>query len=68
MIVVGVGVIVQESDYFTAAGEFRVDRGGSKVLQNCLMYKMCYYRFGEVHTEQGIAINTRHPDPLRSAP
>ena len=22
-----------------------------KVLLNCLMYKMCYYRFGQVYTE-----------------
>lgn len=39
---------IRESDYFTEAGEFRVDAGGSKTLLNCLMYKMSYYRFGEV--------------------
>jgi hypothetical protein len=32
-----------------------VDREGSPILLNCLMYKMCYYRFGQVYTEQGIA-------------
>lgn len=31
-----------------------MDRAGSKVLHNSLMYKMCYYRFGEVYTDQGI--------------
>ncbi len=41
-------VRVQETDYFTESGEFRVDSGGSKTLLNCLMYKMSYYRFGEV--------------------
>jgi len=44
---------VQEKDYFTKAGEFRVDAEGSPVLLNCLMYKMCYYRFGQVYTDQG---------------
>ena len=46
---------IKESDYFTPQGEFRVDREGSPVLLNCLMYKMCYYRFGQVYTEQGKA-------------
>jgi len=42
---------IKESDYFTAQGEFRVDRGGSPVLLNCLMYKLCYYRFGEMQLD-----------------
>ena len=45
---------IKEADYFTPQGEFRVDREGSPVLLNCLMYKLCYYRFGQVYTEQGI--------------
>lgn len=47
------GEHIKESDYYTPTGEFRVDREGAPVLLNCLMYKMCYYRFGEVYTEQG---------------
>lgn len=47
------GKHIKEADYFTPQGEFRVDREGSPILLNCLMYKMCYYRFGEVYTEQG---------------
>ena len=39
---------VQESNYFTPQGEFRVDAGGSQTLLNCLMYKLAYFRFGEV--------------------
>lgn len=39
---------IRESDYFTPQGEFRVDKGGSPVLLNCLMYKLCYYRFGDL--------------------
>ena len=47
------GAHIHESDYFTPQGEFRVDREGSSTLLNCLMYKMSYYRFGEVYTERG---------------
>jgi dolichyl-diphosphooligosaccharide---protein glycosyltransferase len=39
---------IRESDYFTEQGEFRVDAGGSKTLLNCLMYKLSYFRFGEI--------------------
>ena len=42
-------LIFQESNYFTPQGEFRVDAGGSPTLLNCLMYKLAYHRFGEVH-------------------
>ena len=45
--------ISQEFDYYTPSGEFRVDAEGSKTLLNCMMYKMCYYRFGQVYTEGG---------------
>lgn len=47
------GQHIKEHDYYTTTGEFRIDKGGSQVLLNCLMYKMCYYRFGSVYTEQG---------------
>uniref|UniRef100_UPI00358EE261 dolichyl-diphosphooligosaccharide--protein glycosyltransferase subunit STT3A isoform X1 n=1 Tax=Myxine glutinosa TaxID=7769 RepID=UPI00358EE261 len=45
------GSHIREHDYYTPTGEFRVDRDGSPTLLNCLMYKMCYYRFGQVYTE-----------------
>lgn len=47
------GKHIKESDYYTPQGEFRVDKEGSPTLLNCLMYKMCYYRFGSVYTEAG---------------
>lgn len=47
------GAHIKEMDYYTPTGEFRVDREGSPTLLNCLMYKLCYYRFGQVYTEQG---------------
>ena len=46
---------LQESNYFTPQGEFRVDSGGSSTLLNCLMYKLAYFRFGEVQV-----INIKH--------
>jgi len=39
---------IRESDYFTDRGEFRVDAEGSPILLNCLMYKLSYYRFGDL--------------------
>ena len=47
------GKTIKESDYYTSSGEFRVDKEGSPILKNCLMYKMCYHRFGSVYTENG---------------
>jgi len=39
---------IRESDYFTERGEFRVDSEGTPTLLNCLMYKLSYYRFGDL--------------------
>ena len=50
------GKHIHEMDYYTPQGEFRVDREGSPTLLNCLMYKMCYYRFGAVYTESGESV------------
>ncbi|XP_047535507.1 dolichyl-diphosphooligosaccharide--protein glycosyltransferase subunit STT3A isoform X2 [Vanessa atalanta] len=47
------GAHIREADYYTGAGEFRVDAHGSPTLLNCLMYKMSYYKFGLVYTEGG---------------
>ena len=48
------GSHIKEHDYYTPQGEFRIDREGSPTLLNCLMYKMCYYRFGQVYTDHGM--------------
>ncbi|XP_076455987.1 dolichyl-diphosphooligosaccharide--protein glycosyltransferase subunit STT3B-like [Babylonia areolata] len=42
---------IRESDYFTPQGEFRVDSAGSPTLLNCLMYKLSYYRFGQMQLD-----------------
>lgn len=47
------GAHIKEWDYYSPSGEFRVDKDGSQTLLNCLMYKMSYYRFGQVYTEGG---------------
>jgi len=53
MVRIGGGVYpeIVEKTYFTANNDFRVDRAGSKTLLNYLMYKLCYFRFGQVMTE-----------------
>ncbi|XP_016374891.1 dolichyl-diphosphooligosaccharide--protein glycosyltransferase subunit STT3B-like [Sinocyclocheilus rhinocerous] len=47
----GLGIFFFTCDYFTPQGEFRVDKAGSPTLLNCLMYKMSYYRFGEMQLD-----------------
>ncbi|KAI9905118.1 hypothetical protein PsorP6_019284 [Peronosclerospora sorghi] len=39
-----------DRDNYSASGNFDIGPGGSKVLHDCLAYKLCYYRFGEVMT------------------
>lgn len=41
-------VCFQESNYFSERGEFRVDSEASQTMLNCLMYKLSYYRFGDM--------------------
>ena len=49
-------VELQESDYFTPQGEFRVDSAGSPTLLNCLMYKLSYYRFGDLQVSPQVLL------------
>ncbi|KAJ7065328.1 oligosaccharyl transferase STT3 subunit [Mycena amicta] len=39
---------IQEPNYFTPQGEYRVDDKASTAMKNSLMYKMSYYRFAEL--------------------
>ncbi|KAJ7708709.1 oligosaccharyl transferase STT3 subunit [Mycena rosella] len=39
---------IQEPNYFTPQGEYRVDDMASPAMKNSLMYKMSYYRFSEL--------------------
>ena len=53
------GAHIKETDYYTPQGEFRIDKNGSPTMLNCLMYKLCYYRFGSVYTEQSEYLRLR---------
>jgi len=44
---------IRERDYLDSRGDYRVDKHGSPIMLNSLMYKMCYYRFGEMMTQYG---------------
>ncbi|XP_078440061.1 staurosporin and temperature sensitive 3-like b [Wolffia australiana] len=54
MVRIGGGVfpVIKEPDYLVN-GEYRVDKGAAPKMLNCLMYKLCYFRFGEMITEYG---------------
>ena len=45
------GSHIKDADYYTQQGEFRVDKEGAPKLLNCLMYKLSYYKFGQVYTD-----------------
>lgn len=49
----GVYPEVVESNYFNQYGQYRVDNTASSTMKNSLMYKMCYYRFGDLMTVYG---------------
>ncbi|CAD5220725.1 unnamed protein product [Bursaphelenchus xylophilus] len=40
--------IIKESDYFTESGEYSVGPNAPKAMTDSIMYRMSYYRFGEV--------------------
>lgn len=39
---------IQEPNYFTPQGEYKIDDQASDAMKNSLMYKMSYYRFAEL--------------------
>ncbi|TGZ66033.1 hypothetical protein CRM22_005569 [Opisthorchis felineus] len=61
---------IQERNYLTDRGEYRVDKSASDTMLNCLMYKLSYYRFGEVRLDmhrppgfdraRGVEIGKKH--------
>eukprot|EP00271_Cylindrocystis_brebissonii_P003388 TRINITY_DN142_c0_g2_i1.p1 TRINITY_DN142_c0_g2~~TRINITY_DN142_c0_g2_i1.p1 ORF type:complete len:739 (+),score=134.60 TRINITY_DN142_c0_g2_i1:319-2535(+) len=54
MVRIGGGVFpdIKEAD-FLKNGDYRQDKEATPTMLNCLMYKLCYYRFGELSTENG---------------
>jgi dolichyl-diphosphooligosaccharide--protein glycosyltransferase len=52
MVRIAAGVFPQvKENNFYSKGHYRVDKGLSKTMKESLMYKLCYYRFGEVRTK-----------------
>ena len=43
----GVYPEIQENDYYNQ-GHYRIDSEATDIMKNCLMFKLCYYRFHEV--------------------
>jgi dolichyl-diphosphooligosaccharide--protein glycosyltransferase len=44
-----------KEDKFYANGVYRVDAQATETMLNSLMYRLCYYRYGEMYTRQGEA-------------
>ncbi|VDN54963.1 unnamed protein product [Dracunculus medinensis] len=44
---------IRESNYFTESGDYSVGEQASNIMLNCLMYKMSYYRFGDIRFSLG---------------
>jgi dolichyl-diphosphooligosaccharide--protein glycosyltransferase len=42
-----------ERDFYSSQGQFDVGPQGSPALLDCVAYKLCYYRFGQMQTEYG---------------
>jgi len=47
-IAAGVYPEVKEDAFYNDAGSYKVDKSASKTMKNCLMYKLIYYRFGDM--------------------
>ncbi|AET37662.1 dolichyl-diphosphooligosaccharide--protein glycosyltransferase subunit STT3 Ecym_1435 [Eremothecium cymbalariae DBVPG len=43
---------IKEREYFSAAGDYRMDASASSTMKNSLMYKLSYYRFPELFDGQ----------------
>ena len=49
-IAAGVFPQIKENNYYTN-GHYRIDNKVSETMKNSLMYRLCYYRFGETRTK-----------------
>ncbi|ELP94622.1 dolichyl-diphosphooligosaccharide--protein glycosyltransferase subunit STT3A, putative [Entamoeba invadens IP1] len=43
---------IEEKDYLGESHDFDIGVNATETMKNSLMYKLCYYRFGELYTEQ----------------
>lgn len=51
---------VSERSFFTDRGEYRIDDQATDALKNSLMYKLSYYRFGELFNGKPATDRVRH--------
>jgi len=59
---------IQEPDYFTPQGEYKVDHMASPAMKNSLMYKMSYYRFAELFGSRGAVDRVRQQQIPNASP
>jgi len=43
---------INQQDYFSQRGDFSIGPKGSRKILTSLLYKLCYYKFGKVHTTE----------------
>ena len=56
MVRIGQGVYpeeIAENNYYSASGQYDMGPNGNPIMHESIMFKMCYYRFGELQTEYG---------------
>lgn len=58
---------ISEANFFTSRGEYRVDDQATPTMKNCLLYKMSYYRFNDLHGGQA-GVDRARGSPGPSAP
>ena len=56
----GVYPEIQERDYFSEAGQYRIDDQGSRILHESLAFKMCYYNFAKASPNGFDPIRNQH--------
>ncbi|KAI0091556.1 oligosaccharyl transferase STT3 subunit [Irpex rosettiformis] len=59
---------IQEPNYFTPRGEYRVDDQAPPAMKNSLMYKMSYYRFAELFGGQPAQDRVRGQQISKTSP
>lgn len=50
---------IQERDFFTPQGEYRVDSAATETMKNSIMYKMSFHRFPELQNTGNMFDNVR---------
>jgi hypothetical protein len=48
---------IKERDYFTPNGGYEVGHDAPPAMYNSLMYKLTYYRFGEMMLDRGMSVS-----------